>query len=89
MLFGGGGCLCRHRAQFHPDSVASTLYEDTLQVKSDALLASYARLYVIYCRILDQSYADCLHRSAPHKPLRSKPKSARTAAGEQLVTISI
>lgn len=39
--------LIEYRDQFLHDSEASTLYADTPQEKNDALLASFARLYVI------------------------------------------
>lgn len=89
MFCGDSGCLYRHRARFHPDSEANTLYVDTHQVKNAALHASYAKLYVITLMVEHKRHADTSPRSAPHKPLRSKPKSVKMAAGEQPVTTLI
>lgn len=77
----------KYRAQFLRDLEASTLCEDTLQEKNDALLASFAKPYVTL--LLRKSRVLTLFRSVPHKLSLSKQRSVKMEAAGQPVTILI
>lgn len=67
-------------------SEANMLYEDTHQAKKDVLLASFARLYVLYVQFFG-SGANC-NRFALPKPLQLKPRNVRMDPEGPLVMTS-
>jgi hypothetical protein len=83
-----GKYLRTSRAQSPPVSEANTLYEDTQQAKSAALLASFVKLCVPYIGFYEH-FADYDSRSAPPKPLLLKPRNDKMEVGERLDTILI